>query len=439
MKLAFGLFVALVSLLAPPAFAVDFYWRNGAQAAINYSSAVAACQGAADHYSSTTGYTVTVDKLVFNSDTSATCKLLRNGSPNLLSTMLARYGDSCPVNTEYDSQTGECKAPDNPCQQKAGMATSWSRTGTAPDDHVKIVNKMVFPPTTGCVDSCAIETDRRDCTARSTGAYYCKGTGTFTGQQCSTSGTGSEFIPEDQFESPEPQTIKSDEPCVYATDGDKQVCNSKNEVEVEGKICLTKADGSEVCVTKVPTKNGIDIRTEVTKQILADGSTVTTKKDTATITKCAGVNDCKTSTSTTTTTTTKDVNGNTISSGSSCVGDACGGSGGGSAGGNQSNCSPGEECEEGFGGPENEEVPGFGESLGTFMSAVSGSPIVSAASDAFSIPSGGSCSFQPFTVPILGTLSFQQICSWASDWLAPLRLLMLAVWAIVAVRTFLEA
>lgn len=367
------------------------------------------------------------------------CYGLANGKTGGNWAFATRVGDSCPVNTEYDSQTGECKAPDNPCQQKAGMATSWSRTGTAPDDHVKIVNKMVFPPTTGCVDSCAIETDRRDCTARSTGAYYCKGTGTFTGQQCSTSGTGSEFIPEDQFESPEPQTIKSDEPCVYAADGDKQVCNSKSEVEVEGKICATKADGTEVCVTKVPTKNGIDIRTEVTKQILADGSTVTTKKDTATVTKCAGVNDCKTTTSTTTTTTTKDANGNTISSGSSCVGDACGGSGGGSAGGSQSNCSPGEECEEGFSGPENDEVPGFGESLQTFMDGVKSSPIVSGMNNVFSIPSGGSCAFQSFTVPILGTLSFQAMCAWAADWLAPLRYLMLAVWAIVAVRTFLEA
>lgn len=362
-----------------------------------------------------------------------------SGGSVISNTYFARSGDSCPAGTEYNELTGECKAPDNPCQEKAGLSTFWSRSGTAPDDHVKIVNNMVFPPTSGCVNSCAMETDRRRCTARSTGSYHCWGTGTFTGQKCSTSGTGSDFISEDQEVLPQPETIKAEEPCVYSAEGDKQVCNSKSEVESEGVICASKSDGTQLCVTKVPSKNGIDIRTEITKQILADGTSVTTKKDTATLTKCVGVNNCKSTSSTTTTTTTKDANGNIISSGSTCVGDACGGSGGGSSGGDQSNCAPGEECEEGFAGPENEEVPGFGESLGTFMSAVNGSPIVSAARDAFSIPSGGSCSFQPFTVPILGTLSFQAMCSWASDWLAPMRLLMLAVWAIVAVRTFLEA
>jgi len=72
------------------------------------------------------------------------------------------------------------------------------------------------------------------------------------------------------------------------------------------------------------------------------------------------------------------------------------------------------------------------------MDRVEGSPIVSAARG-LSFSSGGSCSFDAFTVPILGTLSFQPICGWAADWLGPLRAIMLAVWALVAVRTFFEA
>jgi len=134
--------------------------------------------------------------------------------------------------------------------------------------------------------------------------------------------------------------------------------------------------------------------------------------------------------------TIKDGNGQTISESSSCTGANC------STGKSQTgNCAAGETCEgsdDEFNGPENETVPGFGESLTTFMDGVKGSPLISSVG-AIAVPSGGSCSFQPFTVPVLGTLSFAPMCSWAADWLAPLRYLMLAIWAIVAVRTFMEA
>jgi hypothetical protein len=86
-----------------------YYWRNSVQGSVNHWSAYSACEGAASHYTSTTSYDVTVDRLVFNSDTSATCKLLRNGSPNLLSTTMARFGDSCPAGTTYNSAIGGCE------------------------------------------------------------------------------------------------------------------------------------------------------------------------------------------------------------------------------------------------------------------------------------------------------------------------------------------
>jgi hypothetical protein len=241
----------------------------------------------------------------------------------------------------------------------------------------------------------------------------------------------------------DPAPIDNDtKPCTYVYDGEgRKVCSSSNFNYSPGNSSCGTVNGTFQCVGKSPTTNGITIDTTVTDTTNPDGSSKSVKKDTATVISCTGANACNAKTTTNTTTTTYNSNGAKTGQSSSCVGDACSKDGkDDSDGDGLSDCAFGTcEEEEGFTGPENDEVPGFGDSLGSFMDSVQGSPLVSAATNAISIPSGGSCSFQSFNVPILGTLSFQPVCAWAAEWLGPLRYLMLAIWAIVAVRTFLEA
>src|SRR5690606_11430010 len=191
------------------------------------------------------------------------------------------------------------------------------------------------------------------------------------------------------------------------------------------------------------------IDTTVTDKQNADGTTTTTKEDTITQTNCTGAYSCSTQVTNNKTSIIKDSNGNTIGQNSECTGPHCAVDGKGDADGDGlkdcigvgcgSGTGEGEEGEdEEFGGPENEDVGTFGETTSQFMDRVGSSPIVEAARG-LSFGSGGSCSFGSFTVPMLGTLSFQPMCAWAAEWFAPLRAIMLAVWALVAVRTFFEA
>ena len=251
----------------------------------------------------------------------------------------------------------------------------------------------------------------------------------------------------------EPPNQNDSKPCVYVYDGEgRKVCSSNQWNAQPGQSSCGTVNGNFVCIGKAPTSNGISIDTTVTDKQNPDGSTTTTKEDKITQTICKGAYSCSTQNTTNKTSIIKDAAGNTTGKTNECTGPHCAVAGAGDSDGDGLKDCVGTGCTgsgsgngdgegegEEFTGPENDEVPGFGESLSNFMSSVEGSPIVSAMSGVFSIPSGGSCSFQSFQVPILGTLSFQPMCAWAADWLAPLRYLMLAVWAIVAVRTFLEA
>jgi len=143
----------------------------------------------------------------------------------------------------------------------------------------------------------------------------------YTGQQCSTTGTGTE-VAEDVSDSVDPETVKEEKPCVYTTVGDKQVCESKKSEENTGESC-GEVNGVRTCVPKAPDKNGIDIRTEATTKTNPDGTTTTTKTDTATSTTCKGIKNCTTTKTTVTTTTTKNANGQTTGSNSTCTGPLC--------------------------------------------------------------------------------------------------------------------
>lgn len=245
---------------------------------------------------------------------------------------------------------------------------------------------------------------------------------------------------------PTPPDQREDKPCNYVYDGEgRKVCDSSQWQAKPGETSCGLVNGQMTCIGKAPTSNGINIGTKIEEKQNADGTTTTTKTDTVTETNCNGANSCQTKTTTNKTVVIKDGNGNKVSETGECTGPHCK-TGSGDANGDGlsdcigANCNGEEEGEdEEFSGPENDEVATFADATSDFIVRVEGSPIISAARGLSFSAGGGACSFGSFNVPMLGTLSFQPMCAWAADWFGPIRVIMLCVWALVAVRTFFEA
>lgn len=178
---------------------------------------------------------------------------------------------------------------------------------------------MAVKSDAGCLGGCMASTADQKCTTKVNGPYFCQGTAWFDGQTCDVAGTpGVDSSSSAQY--PQTEDTKETKPCNYqvAADGTKS-CVATENTEKEGQVCGTvSSTGQQICVDKQPSKNGLSIATVVKTETLADGTSKTTKTDTATVTKCTGILDCKTSTTTVTTVS----NGNgTVSS--SCKGDNC--------------------------------------------------------------------------------------------------------------------
>ncbi|MBW8452708.1 MAG: hypothetical protein K0M52_00355 [Pseudomonas sp.] len=313
-----GLFALLTFTSA--ALAEDYYWTGAVTAGsyvFNWRGAdpVVGCSAFA------TSRSTSVKSTNYTSATRFSCVTNSPTSPSSLT--FYRYGTQCPAGTVYNPDTFKCDpVEENPCEQKTGLEASFSRSGTAPDEFMSIAsNGYGIPQRQGCKDGCAVEITDLRCKTFTAGPYLCRGRMGYTGQQCSTTGTGTE-VAEDVSDSVDPETVKEEKPCVYTTVGDKQVCESKKSEENTGESC-GEVNGVRTCVPKAPDKNGIDIRTEATTKTNPDGTTTTTKTDTATSTTCKGIKNCTTTKTTVTTTTTKNANGQTTGSNSTCTGPLC--------------------------------------------------------------------------------------------------------------------
>lgn len=321
-----GLLLSLV-FIPVPAFAVDYSWFAPLANTV-HSSAAQACDAYARKWASNNVYTFITSSHRMLSASAAECSVtyrMPNGvqqGPRVLDNYIYRSGDSCSPGKEYDPTIGDCKTPVNPCSDKQGLESPFSKAGTAPDQFMAISSGGYgIPQRQGCRDGCAVEITDLRCKTFTAGPYLCRGLMGYTGQQCSTTGTGTE-VAEDVSDSVDPETVKEEKPCVYTTVGDKQVCESKKSEENTGESC-GEVNGVRTCVPKAPDKNGIDIRTEATTTTNPDGTTTTTKTDTATSTTCKGIKNCTTTTTTVTTTTTKNANGQTTGSNSTCTGPLC--------------------------------------------------------------------------------------------------------------------
>lgn len=410
--------------------AADYYWliESGGNGQ-TYSSAVSACDAYAAIYPNQSSWPSSkyrdtgVSRVIRVVDTQYRCEkefiTIATSQQNwAIVGSVTRRGTSCPSGSEYNLATGECVAPEDPCADKAGIYEGFSKAGTAPDSFVSIAsNGYAIPQRQGCKGGCAVEiTDLRGKT-KTSGAYYYRGTVVYSGQQCAITGTGDQ-IDEDTNESTDPETIKEDVPCVYSADGGKQVCESKKSEEKEGQSCGT-VNGVPTCIQTVPEKNGIDIRTEVTTETHADGSTTTTKNDTATATTCKGINNCTSKTATTTTTIKKDAGGNTTSTDSKCTGSACGSSFNPDSDGDGLGDCTGDDCGAGGGGEGQDWYTPTGDTFGSvlteFVGKVQQTPIASQTSSFLTFHASGSCPRWSVSVWVFD-IDIDQLCNGDIPW-----------------------
>ncbi|MNZ27765.1 hypothetical protein D3C78_449870 [compost metagenome] len=446
----------LLSAAAKLSFAADYSWTVTNWGATQFSSPQAACEAYKQRAVSyggnwIAGISLSVSKV---NETQFKCSVgTANTSPTwgAASTGYAnRSGDSCPSGKNYDSATGVCSCPsgmiedglgqcvaDNPCADLSGqIATTVENMGIAPPLSVG-VNTV-----SACVNGCSVPmaTQVACATSAKTWETSCLFKGFYDGLQCQASpGADPEPCVGDACLAPDPVTETEETPCVYVEDAEgRKVCSSTSSTFNDGSQNCSEVNGATQCFPEIPPKSDTtEIDTTVKTETNPDGSTTTTKTDTATSTQCSGANSCTSSTTTTTTVISKSPSGETTGTTTSCSGDNCQGKGDGE--GDSGNCLPGQVCEEEeavFESDELAEVPGFGESVGTFMSAIESAPLV-ASITTLDVPSGGSCNF-PEGSTAIGTISMDSFCDLASV-LDNLSAVFLAMWALAAIRILMSA
>lgn len=342
---------------------------------------------------------------------------------------------------------GQCIEPD-PCYGKTGGTQNFVKSGSSGDGYGSVVGGFVVSSQSGCFGGCAVSTADQKCTGRTSGAYTCRGTASFSGQSCSTSGGGTEIQDNTANEpKPEPQIISDDKPCIYSSSGEGQSCTSEKNTEHEGQFCGT-VDGKKFCTDTKPTKNGIKIDTNVKTVTNPDGSKVTTKTDVATKTTCTGAGQCTSTSTTTTTTTNTSSSGATTGTTGSCTGASCpdkntnpDGDGDGFG-----DCT-GTDCGEGAGGdgellkPELEEVDSYQETTQKFYNRVNNAPLFSAVGNIHAPIVGTAPTLVSAPIAALGGASLDLSFI---DELKPilssiLSFVMKAVWCLLALVIFLSA
>lgn len=292
---------------ANAAFAADYYWTN-LYGQGSFSDPLTACRST--HSS--------VESVGLNAaGTSASCYISGTSSIG----QVYRYGDSCPVNTTYNPQTGVCDASEqNLCEQAAGASTTYSVPvsfdGSPPPDEVDVNGCLAK---FGGVITCGVKTD---------GSAYCTGTATITGEETSASSPVAGPAAECTFNCTAdfPQSESSDLACDPVTDPatGASLCTSESHFSDPGTMNCGTANGELVC-TENPKSRSQDkvVETKTETSTNPDGSTTTTTTTKTDTENCLGVNNCTTSTSTQTSTGGTNADGSTKPDSSSCVGAGC--------------------------------------------------------------------------------------------------------------------
>lgn len=171
-------------LFSGGAFANEYIWNLHGRT-VQYPSPSAACDFFAGAYGA--GTTLKLTKLT---DILFVCTAKAASGNSSLDTNIYRSGDTCPINSEYDTESGECVPAPSQCE--AGLKAGPYKFGA----YVHAGGFMLedpSPPTASCISSCQYILDfKSSCYAGSSG-NYCLRTYTSTGETCegSDDGTGS--------------------------------------------------------------------------------------------------------------------------------------------------------------------------------------------------------------------------------------------------------
>lgn len=457
-----GLLFLLASLLSPFCAAAEYTW--GGWGGVQYPSASSAASSMVPYYCYSgmsnckyAGGTMSSSGTRFDFHMSYTVREFVNGAwvdtqktANNVS-YTSRSGDSCPAGTVYNNEDpdGQCKAPEDPCAEKAGQTTSLMRSGKAPDPFMSVAsNGYAIPQRTVCNGGCVAEATDMRCKAKITGEYDCRMTAQFTGVSCPAGGTGSggmQDAPVDDGNEPPASLddVRCTERLIRPDGSHYYMCQQTEEHKDPSDTSCGEVNGKWECIANPPDVplQQKETKTEVTETPKPDGSKEITETKTVNVTTCSKVGACTTIGSVTNKTTVVNADGSSGGTTSTCTGSGCPtDSNPDKDGDGLGDCTTGNCEEEGgeFTGPENDEVGGFGDTLGTFKTRIEGAPIVAAAKG-LSFSGGGSCSMGSNFTLFGRSMGFGEICGWANDWFGPLYSAMLALWALVAVRTFLEA
>lgn len=347
-----GLFVLLVLLLLPSAAsAADYYWKYQASSP-DYSSASLACDGALNlrqdqvnalsepsrsYYSP-----VIIREFTKLSDTQFKC-VIQSGAElnyNWNQYTIDRYGDSCPAEHTYNTQTGECEgAEPDQCEPTVGQVVYH-------EFHFKSLdqdgNPSTDPPVTVCKNSCQYShtfgkfNSKRDFGPpdEQVGFFEYKGNGV----SCTASTTDPSGFNEPPSKDPvdNPPAFSSDNSCSgWQTQPDgtlKRSCTAntsytdEGEVQCEGGTSGSAFTSSVICTpskTNPPEKTDTSVTQDTEKKTNPDGSTDTTTTTDTTKTNCKGLSPCTSTEKSETSSETADSNGNTTSATDSCTGAGC--------------------------------------------------------------------------------------------------------------------
>jgi hypothetical protein len=491
--------VAFMLSFSSLSYSEDYYWVYDGDSA-QYPSITTACNAWVASRPVSPGWTKSYVGYYPSSQTAGQCREIQTYSDDINTSALwwiHRGGTTCSEDATYNPTLGSCELPSCPLGQSRntlGICSAetcpvindsvdniYSPTnqkcelvfnlplaefcqynkGKTSGKHISTVSSNSPDGPKGFTEeftSCGMTVTSAKCTSKidpdpfslAKGSYTCQVSGVFTGEYLPDNTkipdgycpTGNCIEPEPlppEPPVPVPANTHDEKPCVYTTVGSTKECTSSKVKSKEGTAQCGTLNGTWICSTSLPSHNGIEIVTKEEMTIEGTGTKIT-KTDTANVTTCKNIGDCKTTQTVTTTTKVLNGQGETTSVTGTCIGANCPDKNGNPDGdGDGLGDCVGEDCfgDEGgppFSGPELDEVDSYQETTEKFYDAVESTPLISGLNE-IAAPSG-SCWTPTLDTVILGTVVIDGHCQVLSGNLDLIRLLARTLWALAAVFLF---
>lgn len=329
MKRIFAILAALL-LWHFPATAAEYVWTHSI--ATGPSPAYVCEEIRKSHGTTFTSYKVTM----FPPNQARCAMVLPNGSENIAYTII-RSGTSCGEGKNYNSETGECVAPEpDQCAAATGEFVHEYNAGSLDPSVPPSV-----PPSSICESGCLYNRTAtvkgcnrflEDTTGKDLNSVYCKVVYQGAGSQCTSNNPppGSVF---DQPPSKPPADstpqFTSESQCgdwVTNADGSQsRNCTSSEKLKEPGQLNCSNASDYLHCTTGKPAPRFEDTTKteETTKTTNPDGSSKTDTTTTTDKTVCVGTKICTSTTAEESATSETDADGKPGDETKSCTGSGC--------------------------------------------------------------------------------------------------------------------